>query len=52
MLKIRGKARPGNSQKYLSAWEYLWNPALFVFSAEYFCRFIKIFAGNVYDNLC
>lgn len=38
------------AKKYLSAWEYLWNPALFVFSAEYFLSLYKKHLPEMYER--
>ncbi|HLD61358.1 MAG TPA: sugar phosphate nucleotidyltransferase [Patescibacteria group bacterium] len=38
------------AKKYLSAWEYLWNPALFVFNAGYFLSLYKKYLLEMYKQ--
>lgn len=38
------------AKKYLSAWEYLWNPALFVFSAGYFLSLYEKYLSEMHEQ--
>ena len=39
------------AKTYLQSWEYLWNPALFVFHAGYFLSLYKAYLPEMYEQL-